>query len=233
MAQAHQNYQAAHPPSSPGSSYASPTATTSRPARPAPPPSPKAPPGVARFRAWMDQRAPWIHEASNAYDVPASVIAGTLATEHLLDYRSWQRHGQEWAAGRLCAIPFVGRHAKCQRLSIGPGQVQVRRAALVDERVKETFGGSEEPGCIRMAGAYALRCGWASGYSEIERRLRNDRLNIHYVGAYLALLKEQHAPGATWATVYGTPTPVGEYNADARFVKAFDEARIYYGYLDG
>jgi hypothetical protein len=54
MAQAHQNYQAAHPPSSPGSSYASPTATTSRPARPAPPPSPKAPPGIGRFVAQME-----------------------------------------------------------------------------------------------------------------------------------------------------------------------------------
>jgi RHS repeat-associated protein len=177
---------------------------------PAPVPPTPAPPidyDPGEFRTWINERRTWIEEAAGTFGVPASVIAGTLAVEHGLDARSRTDEVGEYLLGAFCGLPLIGRHGKCDTLSIGAGQVQLRRAELLS------------PGANR---------------DELVALLSDDRMNIHYVAGYLSLLRSTHAPGTSWPTIYGTATDpsIGEYNADPNFVGAFAVSIDYYAYLD-
>ncbi len=207
------------------------------------------------YQTWTYRHLQAIYFASEAFDVPPSVIAGVLAVEHEYDARGrWKSLG-EWFSSKVCGAPLVGSWcdgvpgypedwplAKNIRpgLSFGAGQVQLRRAELVDQEVRALCAdgacdealGSRRPVCTK-AGCVVVGADWGSGMGALIGRLRNEETNILYVAAYMDLLRDSAPESWTWRGIYRKPQPViGSYNANPLFARAFAKARRWYGYLD-
>lgn len=183
----------------------------------------------AYYRTWIEQYREQIDAASSAFDVPASVIAATLATEHQWDRRSNPKAFGEWFASKLCGAPGMGGIARCDRVSFGAGQVEIRRGELVDTAVREAVVDL----CESFACEVLVRLSWSRDRGDLIGRLRDEELNIMYVGAYLDRLRGAAPPGSSWATIYGTVfnPQLGSYNSDPKFVAGFANATGYYSYL--
>lgn len=102
------------------------------------------------------------------------------------------------------------------------GQVQVRRAELVDADVRDWW--------VRTTGVNM----WERGMGGLVGRLRDENWNIMYVAAYMNKLREAAPPGASWETIYGTVfnTSLGSYNSTPKFVHDFEASRFFYYSLD-
>jgi hypothetical protein len=183
------------------------------------------------YQTWIEDHLAAIYTASKAFDVPASVIAGVLAVEHEYDRRSDPKTLGEWGLSRLCGAPFIGRAGVCDTASFGAGQVQIRRAELVDTAVREAVA---EHLCTAAECADVIRSVWATGRGALIGRLRDEGTNILYVAAYMDLLRDTATPGTSWRVIYQevTDPAVGSYNAYQRFGAGFVAASSYYSYLD-
>ncbi len=209
------------------------------------------------YQTWTYRHLQAIYFASEAFDVPPSVIAGVLAVEHEFDKRSsGEMRLEGFPIGLFCTLPaLLGDHLPplvgfkpCREVSFGPGQVQIRRAELVDQAVRTLCAegacdalGSDTPRLppwlrLPLCGD-SFTCGlvdWgAHGRSALISRLLNEDVNILYVAAYMDLLRDSAPESWTWRGIYRKPQPViGSYNANPLFARAFAKARRWYGYLD-
>lgn len=194
------------------------------------PEPPPRDPGDYATRA--NQLEPTLIEAGHAFSVPPSVLAGTLVTEWALDARGGgEAFGEAVVLRGACHLPFVGSSGICKNHSVGGSQLQVRRAQLVDRRVENYFL-NKALAEDRTDRFLEIAVDWSSNPGDIYERLRDEQMNLFYTSAYLDLLREHHGPGASWATVYGTRTSVGEYNVDPDFVRMFQASRSYFSYFD-
>ena len=79
--------------------------------------------------------------ASDEFGVPPSVLAGVIGTEWTLDAKRGLDHPGEAVGFRLwCGTPLIGLTGG--RASVGSGQIQIRRARLVDYDVRDAVWGA-------------------------------------------------------------------------------------------
>jgi RHS repeat-associated protein len=198
------------------------------------------------YATWMNRYASTIRTAAHAFGIPPSVIAGVLATENALDDRNLGRALFEFAASKGCGAPLLGRFCHGQSwlgwlpflgdrikrgVSFGAGQIQVRRAELVDSAVRDAVAAEF---CDSAACSEFFRQHWGGGEGGLAGRLRNEETNILYVAAYLDRLRATAPEGARWPSVYQTvfDSGVGSYNASSDFAAGFRASRSYFWYLD-
>ncbi len=135
-------------------------------------------------------------------------------------------HGASW----LGWVPRLGDDFTAG-FSFGAGQVQLRRAEAVDLDVRDAIVNDICPSdaCSELVGQH-----WSTGMGDLVGRLRDEKTNILYVGAYLNRLRGAAPPGSSWETIYGTTfdPELGSYNGDPKFVQGFLASRNYYSYLD-
>jgi RHS repeat-associated protein len=192
-----------------------------------------------KYVPWVIDRRQMIADASRAYGVPQSVIAGALTTELWLDPRSQSELEFERLVLLSCQARFISNGSICQNHSLGIAQIQVRRALLADPLVMAHYGFDSnglKPGSCH--GPFGILCDkWDRTPGGVADRLsstaNNDEWSIQYAGAYLSVLRDQHAPGTSWGDIFQTRTSVGEWNTTQSFRDAFDQAQAYYSFLDG
>lgn len=199
------------------------------------------------YRTWVEDQSDDLKWAASKFDIPPSVLAATMVVEHAFDTRSAIKFGGEAAIAAVCATSDVLQATGwCERRSFGSGQIQLRRARLVDDAVSRAYGYDESgcgpgtgPFCLRIIGGGMLwastvvRDKWDKSTAGILMRLLNEDKAISYTAAYLNLLRDHQPPDTSWATIYGTPQPgIGEYNATLKFVAGFTKAATYFSYLD-
>jgi RHS repeat-associated protein len=179
------------------------------------------------FRTWTNNHAAAIRYASDYFDVPRSVIAGVLATEHQLDKRSRLKALGETGAFGLCggAGTSQGLAELCAEVSFGAGQIQLRRAQALDSAVRQAVQAFYGTGA------------WDYSDMGILSRLEDENTNILYVAAFMDSLRAGAPAGSHWGEIYeglGNTSPVENYQPPAatRFVSGFAASENYYLYLD-
>jgi hypothetical protein len=180
------------------------------------------------YKTWIDEHARVIRVAAEAFHIRPSVIAGVLAVEFEYDKDNLGEAAGEFGFSKWCGAPLLGRLG-CETRSFGAGQIQIRRAELVDSKVREAFSQI----CDGDDCAAFVREFW-DGRGNLVGRLRNEGTNILYIAAYLDRLRHEAPAGATWKQIYGTVynSAVGSYNPDPKYAAGFAGVNDSYSYLD-
>jgi RHS repeat-associated protein len=152
------------------------------------------------YQDWVDEHLDDINAAADAFDVPPSVITGATVNEFWNDSDQSLSDGTKALGCEAPGVRCLGRlvaklNGDCEKASYGPGQIQKRRARLVDSAVHQLLGDIEK--C-----AWLFHC-WHTDDAHLVSRLRDERTNNYYTAVYLATRPRSSLGLLLLATVAG------------------------------